>query len=121
MKSRSVVDFGERSSAEPEMRTVMGTKYLSRAGLEVVDLHRQRQIGERIVERERVFELPLFVARIHLAPDLGGVIAAAVIELRRFGQRRHLHRHMAVLAVLRWICAVVAENVVAADVVSAPP
>ena len=31
MKSRSVVDLGERSSAEPERRTVIGTKYLSRA------------------------------------------------------------------------------------------
>ena len=43
--------------------------------LEVIHLHRQRKIGERIVQRERVLELPLFVARIHLAPDLAGVIA----------------------------------------------
>ncbi len=116
MKSRSVVDFGERSSAEPAMRTVIGTKYLSRAGLEVIHFHRQRKIGERIVERERVFELPFFIARIHLAPDFGSVIPFAVIDLRRFRQRGDLHRHMPVLSVLRRVRAVVAENVVTADV-----
>ena len=50
---------------------------------EIIDLQRQRQIRHRIARRQRLLQLLLLVLGIHLAPDLGGVVAVAVLQAWR--------------------------------------
>ena len=50
--------------------------------LEVIDLHRDGKLGDRVVEHQRVFKLALLVDGGELAEFLVGVIALAIIELR---------------------------------------
>ena len=49
--------------------------------LEVIDLHGDRKLGDRILEHERVFQLALFVDCGKAAELLVSVVALAVIEL----------------------------------------
>jgi hypothetical protein len=46
--------------------------------LEVVQLHRDRDLGDRIAEHQRLFELPLLVRGGEFAEFLVGVIRLAI-------------------------------------------
>ncbi len=50
--------------------------------LEVVDLHRDGQIGDGIVQHQRVFKLPLLVDIVEFAELLVRVVALPIIQLR---------------------------------------
>ena len=49
--------------------------------LEVIHLHRDGQIGDRIAQHQRVFELAFLIGGGELAELLAGEVALAVIEL----------------------------------------
>ncbi len=50
--------------------------------LEVVDLHRDGQIGPRIAQHQRVFQLPLLVRGVELAQHLAREVALPIVQLR---------------------------------------
>ena len=49
--------------------------------LEVIDLHRDGELGHGILEHQRVFQLALFVDGGKFAELLVGVVALAIVEL----------------------------------------
>ena len=58
-----------------------GNEILGAVELEVIDLHGDGEIGDGIVEHERVFKLALAVHVVELVEFLVRVIALAVVEL----------------------------------------
>ena len=58
-----------------------GHEILGAVELEVIDLHGDGELGDGIVEHERVFELALFIDGGELAELLVGVVALAIVEL----------------------------------------
>ena len=59
-----------------------GNKIFRAIELEVIDLHGDRKIGDRIFEHQRVFELAFFVDSVEVAELLVGVVALAIVEIR---------------------------------------
>ena len=49
--------------------------------LEVIDLHRDGQLRDRIAQHQRVFQLPLFIRGGELGELLAGEVALPIIEL----------------------------------------
>ncbi len=82
--------------------------------LEVVQFQRDRDLGDRVVEHERVFKLSLLVGLVELREFLVGIVALAVRDLgvqRRAGGERDLHAMK--LAVEVRVIAVKTEDVIA--------
>ena len=55
--------------------------------LEVIHLHGDGQLRDRIAQHQRVLQLPLFVGRGEFAELLAGVVALAVIQRRGDARR----------------------------------
>ncbi len=58
-----------------------GDEVLGAIELEVIDLHGDGKIGDRVLKHQRVFELALLVDRGEVAEFLVSVVALAIIEL----------------------------------------
>ena len=91
----------------------MGHEILGAIELEVVDLHRDRKLGDGIAEHQRVFKLALFVCDRELAEHFGTEVALTVVELGFGICERDLD--LAELAVGLGIGRVIAEDVVVSD------
>ena len=86
MKSISVCSAPPRlASASSRARNFHhdGDEILGAIQLEVIDLHRDGELRDRVVQHQRVFELPLFIGGGELAELFAGEIALAVIEIGR--------------------------------------
>ena len=80
--------------------------------LEIVHLHRDGDVGDRVLQHQRVLELALLVGRRELRERLVGEIALPIGQIRiEVPRERHLDAME--LAVVRGVRAVVADDVVA--------
>ena len=59
-----------------------GNEVLRPIQLEVIDLHRDSEFGDRIVQHQRVFKLALLVGGVEFAEHLAGIVALPVVERR---------------------------------------
>src|SRR3984885_2585407 len=82
--------------------------------LEVIDLHRDGELGDGILEHERVFELTLFIDGVEVAELLIRVVALAVIEVRAYVLRER-DFHPAEMSIPGRVRGVVANDVVIGD------
>ena len=72
--------FGKRQFAPWNLHHD-GNKIFGAIQLEVIDLHRDGEFGDGILEHQRVFELPFFIGGGELAEFFAGVVALTVIQL----------------------------------------
>ena len=87
----------------------------------MIDFERQRQFADRIAQHQRLLQLPLFIGTRELREQYVSVVALAELQLGLERLVVQLGFDVPVLAVLRAIRTVVAQDVIAVDVLLRPP